>query len=41
MSVAAVTKQVAVELPPPRAAGRKVADVDELVRVLATERKVI
>ncbi|HUS64039.1 MAG TPA: electron transfer flavoprotein subunit beta/FixA family protein [Kofleriaceae bacterium] len=41
VSVAAVTKQVSVELPPPRAAGRKVADVDELVRVLATERKVI
>lgn len=40
-SVAAVTRQVSVELPPPRAAGRKVADVGELVKALATERKVI
>jgi electron transfer flavoprotein beta subunit len=37
----AVTRQVAVELPPPRAAGRKVESVQELVRALHDEAKVI
>jgi electron transfer flavoprotein beta subunit len=38
---AAVTRQVSVELPPPRAAGRKVESVPELVKRLHDEAKVI
>ena len=38
---AAVTKQVAVELPPPRPAGRKVDSVEQLVQLLHDEAKVI
>jgi electron transfer flavoprotein beta subunit len=40
-AVKAVTTQVSVELPPPRAAGRKVESVQELVKVLRDEAKVI
>jgi len=36
-----VTRQVSVELPPPRAAGRKVESVQELVKALHDEAKVI
>ena len=38
---AAVTRQVSVELPPPRAAGRKVENVQDLVKRLHDEAKVI
>ena len=36
-----VTKQLAVELPPPRPPGRVVGSVQELVQALATERKAL
>ncbi len=41
VSKAPVTRQVAVELPPPRAAGRKVESVPDLVKRLHEEAKVI
>jgi electron transfer flavoprotein beta subunit len=41
VSAAPVTRQIAVELPPPRAAGRKVDSVQALVQALRSERKVI
>jgi electron transfer flavoprotein beta subunit len=41
VSQTAVTRQVSVELPPPRAAGRKVESVQELVKRLHDEAKVI
>jgi electron transfer flavoprotein beta subunit len=41
VDAAAVTKQISVELPPPRASGRKVDSVQALVTALSQERKVI
>jgi electron transfer flavoprotein beta subunit len=41
VSAAPSVKQVGVELPPPRVAGRKVADVAELVRLLKDEAKAL
>ena len=36
-----VVRQTGIELPPPRVAGRKVADVAELVRLLRDEAKAL
>jgi electron transfer flavoprotein beta subunit len=41
VSAAAQVKELGVDLPPPRGAGRKVADVAELVRLLRDEAKAI
>ena len=41
VTAAPVTRQLSFELPPPRAAGRKVESVAELVAALRSERKVI
>jgi electron transfer flavoprotein beta subunit len=41
VTTTAVTRQLSVELPPPRPAGRVVGSVQELVQALASERKAL
>jgi electron transfer flavoprotein beta subunit len=41
VTAAPQVKELSVDLPPPRAAGRKVADVAELVRLLRDEAKAL